>query len=78
MRDLWLHLFLDCFYEKYTETEAATGIVNSLKRAPDRKGRGSRKKRLEVNFSVEEIENDNGLISSKDEEDTSSDSFDEM
>ena len=36
MRDLELHLFLDSFSETYTENEAATAIVNTLKRAPDR------------------------------------------
>ena len=40
MRDLELHLFLDCFPEKYTENEAATTVANTLKPAPDRKGEG--------------------------------------
>ena len=48
MRDLELYLFLDCFTEKYTENEAATAIANMLKRAPDIKGEGGRKKGLEV------------------------------
>ena len=48
-----------------------------LKRAPDRKG-GGRKKRLEVDFSADEIENGNRLIGLEEEEDTSSDSFDEI
>ena len=62
MRDLELHLFLDAF----------------VKRAPDRKGGGGRKKRLEVDFSADEIENGNRLIGLEEEEDTSSDSFDEI
>ena len=37
MRGLELHLFLDCFREKYTENEAATAIANSFKRARDKK-----------------------------------------
>ena len=78
MRDLELHLFLDCFPEKYTENEAATVIANTLKRTPDRRGGGGRKKGLEADSSADEIENDNGLIGSEEEEDTSSDSFDEM
>ena len=48
MRDLELYLFLDCFTEKYTENETATAIANTLKRAPDIKGEGGRKKGLEV------------------------------
>ena len=35
-------------------------------------------KGLEVNFSADEIENDNRLIGLEKEEDLSSDSFDEM
>ena len=35
-------------------------------------------KGLEVDFSADEIENDNGLIGLEKEEDLSSDSFDEM
>ena len=35
-------------------------------------------KGLEVDFSVDEIENGNGLIGLEKEEDLSSDSFDEM
>ena len=81
MRHLELPLFLDCFPKKYTEKEATTAIANRLKRAPDRKGGGRRKKWLEVaatDFSADEIENEIGLISSEEEEDTRSDSFDEM
>ena len=78
MRDLELHLFLDCFPEKYTENKAATTIANTLKRALDRKGEGGWKKGLEIDFSADEIENGNGLIGSEEEEDTSSDSFDEI
>ena len=81
MRHLELHLFLDCFPEKYKQNEAATVIANTLKRAPDKKGGGGRKKGLEVasaDFSADEIENDNELIGSEEEEDTSSGSFDEM
>ena len=62
MRDLEFHLFLDCFPETYTGNEAATAIANTLKRAPDRKGGGGRKKGLEVDFSADKIENGNGLI----------------
>ena len=76
MRDLELHLFLDSFPETYTENEAATAIANTLKRAPDR--RGVRMKGLEIAISADEIENGNGLIGLEEEEDTSSDSFDEM
>ena len=35
-------------------------------------------KRLEVDFSADEIENGNGLIDLEEEEDISSDSFDEI
>ena len=79
-RHLELLLFLDCFPKKYTEKEAVTGIANTLKQAPDREG-GDRKKGLEVasaDFSADEIENEIGLISSEEEEDTRSDSFHEM
>ena len=78
MRDLELHLFLDSFPETYTENEAATAIANTLRRAPDRKGGGGPMKGLQVDFSADEIENGNGLIGLEEEEDTSSDSFDEM
>ena len=78
MKDLELHLFLDCFPETYTESEAATAIAKTLKRAPGKKEGGGRKKGLEVDFSADEIENGNGLIGSEEEEDTSSDSFDKM
>ena len=44
MRHLELPLFLDCFPKKYTEKEVGTAIANTLKRAPDIKGRGGRKK----------------------------------
>ena len=74
-------LFLDCFPKKYTEKEVAIAIANTLKRALDRKGGGGRKKGLKVasaDFSADEIENENGLIGSEEEEDTRSDSFDEM
>ena len=40
MRDLELHLFLRSLPETYMENEAATAIANTLRRAPDRKGRG--------------------------------------
>ena len=60
------------------ENEAATTIANTLKRAPDRKGGGGRKKVLEVDFSTDEIENDNGLIGWGEKEETSSGNFDEM
>ena len=81
MRHLELHLFLDCFPKKYTQKEAATAIANTLKWAPDKKGGGGWKKRLEVassDFSANKIENENGLIGSEEEENTNSDSFDEM
>ena len=76
MRDLEFHLFLDCFPETYTENEAATAIANTLKGAPDRKGGGGPKKGLDIDFSADEIENGNRLISLEEEEDTNSDSFD--
>ena len=53
---------------------------NTLKRAPGRKGGGGQKKGLEVasaDFTADKIENKNGLISLKKEEDTRSNSFDE-
>ena len=78
MRDLELHLFLDCFPETYTENEAATAIANTLKQAPGRKVGGGRKKGLELDLSVDEIENGQKLIGWEEKEDTSSDSFDEM
>ena len=78
MRDLELYLFLDSFPETYTENEAATAIANTLRRAADRKGGGSPMKGLQVDFSADEIENGNGLIGLEEEEDTISDSFDEM
>ena len=73
-----MHLLLNWFPEKYRENEAATAIANRLKWAPDRKGEGGRKKGLEADFSPVEIENGNGLIGLEEEEDRSSDSFDEM
>ena len=78
MRDLELYLFFYCFPETNTKNEAAVPIANTLKRAPNRKGAGGRKKRKEVGFSADEIENGNRLTLLKKEEDTSSDSFDEM
>ena len=78
MRDLELHLFLDSFPETYTENEAATAIANTLKQAPGRKVGGGRKKGLELDLSVDEIENGQKLIGWEEKEDTSSDSFDEM
>ena len=74
MRHLELHLFLDC-----TENEAATTIANTLRRNPDQKGGDDRNKKLEVasaDFSANETENNNRLISSEVEEGTSSDTFD--
>ena len=78
MRDLELHLFLDDFLKRTQKNEAAAAIANTLKRAPDRKGGGGQKKGLEVDFSADEIENGNRLIGLEEEEDTSSDSFDEI
>ena len=81
MRHLELRLVLDCFPKMYTKNQAATAIANRLKRAPDRKGGSGQKKELEVasaSFSADEIENENGLISSEEEEDTRSNSFHEM
>ena len=81
MRHLELHLSLDCFSEKYTEKEAATAIANTLKQAPDRKGGDGRKKELELasaDFSADKNDKENGLIGTEEEEDISSDSFDEM
>ena len=60
------------------KNEEATTIAIMLKRAPDRKRRSGSKKGLEVDFSTDEIENGKVLIGSEIEEDTSSDSFDEM
>ena len=76
MRDLELYLFFSCFSETNTKNEAAVPIANTLKRAPNRKGAGGRKKRKEVGFSADEIENGNRLTRLKKEEDTTS--FDEM
>ena len=78
MRDLELYMFFSCFPETKTKNEAAVPIANTLKRAPNRKGGGGQKKRKEVGFSADEIENGNRLTLLKKEEDTSSDSFDEM
>ena len=78
MRNLELHLFLDDFLKRTQKNEAAAAIPNTLKRAPDRKGGGGQKKGLEVDFSEDEIENGNRLIGLEEEEDTSSDSFDEI
>ena len=78
MKDLELHLFLDAFLKRTQRNEAAAAIVNTLKRAPDRKRGGGRKKWLEVDFSAGEIENGNRLIGLEEEENTSSDSFDEI
>ena len=81
MRHLELPLLLDCFPKKYTEKEAATVMANTFRRALNRKGGGGWKKGLEVasaEFSADEIENEIGLIGSEEEEDTRSDSFDEM
>ena len=78
MRDLELHLLLDCFPETYTQNEAATAIANTPKRAPGRKWGGSRNKGLEADVSADEIENGNGMIGSEEEDDASSDSFDEV
>ena len=65
IRHIELHLSLDCFPEKYTGKEAATAIANTLKRTPGTKGGGGWKKELEgasADFSVDENNNDNGLI----------------
>ena len=81
MRHLELHLSLDCFPEKYTEKEAAAAIANTLEQAPDRKGEGGRKKELEVasaDFSADKNDHENGLIGTEEEEDTNSNSFDEI
>ena len=53
----------------------------TLKRVPDRKGGGGQKKGLglaSAEFRADEVENDNGLIGLEEEEDASSDSFNEM
>ena len=78
MRDLECHLLLDCFPETFTENEAATVIANMLKRAPDRKGGGGPKKGLDVDFGADKTEKGSGLIGLEEEEDISSDSFDDM
>ena len=67
-----------CFPETYTKNEAPAAIANMLKQAPSRKGGGGRKKRLEVDFSADEIENGNRFIGLEEEEDTNCDSFDEI
>ena len=66
------------FPETYTKNEVDAAIANTLKRAPDRKGGGVRKKRLEVDFSADETENGNMLIGLEEDKDTSIDSFDEI
>ena len=76
-----MRLLLDCFPQKYTKNETVKAIFSMLKRVPDRKGRGSWKKGLEIvsaDFNTDKIKNDNGLIGLEEEEDTSSNSFDEM
>ena len=78
VRDLELYLFFSCFPETKTKNEAAVPIANTLKRAPNRKGGGGQKKWLEVEFSADEFENGIRLIGLEEEEDTSSDSFDEI
>ena len=81
IRPLELHLFLVYFPEKCMKNEATTAIANTLKKTPDRKGGGRQKKGLKVasaDFSKAEIENDKGLIVLEEEEDVSSDNFDEM
>ena len=78
MRHLELHLFLDFFPERYTENDADTAIVNRLKRASDRRWGYAQKKGLEVvsaDLSTDKIEHDNELLSSEEEEHTSSASF---
>ena len=55
MRDLELHLFLDCFPEMYPENKVATAIPSTLKGALDRKVGGGWKKGLEVDFSAEKL-----------------------
>ena len=55
MRDLELHLFIDCFPEMYPENEVATAITSTLKGALDRKVGGGWKKGLEVDFSAERL-----------------------
>ena len=81
MRHLELNFFLGCFPEKYTEIDTITAIANTLKRAPDKTGESGQKKGSEVasaDFSADKLQNDNELICSEEEEDTSSDIFDEM
>ena len=80
-RHLELHSSLDCFPDKYTEKEAAPARADTLKRPPGRKRGGGRKKELEItsaDFSADENDNENGLIGTEEEGDTSSDTFDEM
>ena len=81
MRHLELNFFLSCFPEKYTENDAVTAIANTLKRASDKTGESGQKKGLELasaDFIADKLQNDNGLIGSEEEEDTSSESFDKM
>ena len=76
MRDLEFHLFLDCFLKITRKTrQLQQYLANTLQRAPYRKGGGRPRKGLEVDFSADETENDSGLISSEEEENTSSDSL---
>ena len=82
IRHLKRHLVLDCFAQNYTESETVTAVVDALKRDPDRKGRGGRKKDLEVvsvDFNADKIEKGNGLIGLEEKKDTSGDdSIEEM
>ena len=81
IRHLKRHLVLDCFPQKYTESETVTTVVNALKRTPDRKGRSGRNKDLEVvsvDFNADKIEKGNGLIGLEEKKDTSGDSIEEM
>ena len=81
IRHLKRHLVLDCFPQKYMESEIFTAVVNALKRTPDRKGRGGRNKDLEVvsvDFNADKIEKGNWLIGLEEKKDTSGDSIKEI
>ena len=81
IRHLKRHLVLDCFPQKYTESETVTTVVNALKRTPDRKGRSGRNKDLEVvsvDFNADKIEKGNWLIGLEGKKDTSGDSIKEI
>ena len=76
LRHLELHLFQDCFAEKYAKNEAAITIAKVLKRAPDVDVDVSSVEVSSADLNADEIENDNRLIGLKEKEDTSRDCVD--